>query len=595
MNIKFHNHILPNNSSLKEIMKYTELKEKPLGFIDSEEKIHDFHAPLHDITIKRIISNGDARYMEIVSCDTSLLLAFVLVKFYKAHVLSMHSSANTFSCDFECPHPISSKDFRDIEDLMKKNRDKSIEKSQHDYSIDGIDIRSNGPHSFSTENISDHLMIDSVSGLFTKTSESAQRIAGSIYPTEKELKEYITFTEEAKQYDHRNIGVKLGFFRLDSNIMPGMITWLPKGVKIIETIKSYIRNVMSGNGYKEVITPPFADICLWKKSGHWDMYKENMFSFDVEERHFALKPMNCPLHIEIFKDLNLSYKNLPYKISEFGFCNRYESSGSLHGLFRARGFTQDDSHVFCEESQIEDVVMTFCNILREVYKKFGFTEINLCLSTRPEKFTGNVDMWESAESSLSAVATKFGFPFKINEGDGAFYGPKLDFYIKDKKGRVWQCGTVQLDFNLPSRLGATYVDKDGEKKTPVMIHHAVLGSIERFTGILIENTKGRLPFWLSPIQVSILSIGADNNDYCKSIDLQLNKYGIRSVVDFSNETISYKIRHWWSDEMVPVSIIIGKAESDSSTVSVRINGESYANKMSVDDLIKKLKTMEDEF
>jgi threonyl-tRNA synthetase len=374
-----------------------------------------------------------------------------------------------------------------------------------------------------------------------------------------------------------------------------MITWLQDGVRVLETMKAYIRSIMQENGYKEVITPPFADVKLWQKSGHLEMYKENMFFVDVnrdgEKSNFALKPMNCPLHVEVFKHLNLSYKDLPYKISEFGFCNRYESSGSLHGLFRARGFTQDDAHVFCMEEQIEGVITNFCSILKTIYSKLGFDKIKVCLSTRPEKFAGTEQVWELAEAALAKAASASNLECSINHGDGAFYGPKLDFYIQDSRNRTWQCGTIQLDFVLPTRLGASYVDSSGNKQIPVMVHHAVLGSLERFIGVLVEHTKGRLPFWLTPKQVVILPISIQEQEYSNQVYQELKGRGFRVELDSSSQTLGYKIRHWWGEMHVPVLCILGKEEQSTKTVSLRINGAEFGNKISIESMFNKLDEM----
>lgn len=429
-----------------------------------------------------------------------------------------------------------------------------------------------------------YLYIDSLSGLHD--SNTSQRLIIKIFNSQKELDTYLEYLEELKKLDHRYIGTHLKYFILDPVHAPGMIIWLEKGLILFNKIKSYMRNTMRKYGYKnEVCTPVIADLNLYSKSGHVDMYHENIFF--LTDKTSVLKPMNCPFHILIFKNKKPTYKDLPMKISEFGSCSRNETKSALHGLFRARGFTQDDSHIFCTEDHIEESVLNFCSILREVYNKFGFEDIQLKLSTRPDKYVGDLAIWKKAEEALACVAKKSGISFEINHGDGAFYGPKLDFYIKDNRGRVWQCGTVQLDFMLARKLEATYIDHNNEHKTPVMIHHAVLGSIERFMGILIEHHKGKFPLWLAPMQVSILPINNHSEilAYCENISKILSEYKISNTIDSSNETLNAKIRKSWADEFIPISIIIGNKEIDSGKLALRINGEKV-NNMQINQIIE---------
>ena len=530
--------------------------------------------------------------VDVMSNDASILLGHVLNEYFSCNIIDCKGSGNTFYCDFEYENPISTKDFESIINFMFSSIKNELSLAKVGNKLLADKYIGLGSHD-SFNHIGEHFTLTIVSGLHS--DKPAQRICGVLYTTPEGLAEYYKQEEEAREYDHRILGGKLGLFRTDPEVMPGMITWLPNGVKVLEKMKVFIRSIMKEYGYNEVITPPFADVSLWKKSGHWDMYKENMFGIelnrDSENACYALKPMNCPLHIEIFKYLSLSYKDLPYKISEFGFCNRYESSGSLHGLFRARGFTQDDAHVFCTEDQIEQVILNFCRILRKIYSRFGFNEIEVCLSTRPEKFAGNIDTWDIAERALEAAAAKSELDCTKNEGDGAFYGPKLDFYIKDSRKRTWQCGTVQLDFVLPERLNASYVDSTNERRTPVMIHHAVLGSLERFIGVLVEHTKGRLPFWLCPTQVVILPINPAFADYATNIHRQLTQRGFEVIIDMKEDTISYRIRKWWTEMHIPVICIVGKAEMDSNTVSLRINGSESVNKLSINEVFHKLDEM----
>ena len=473
-------------------------------------------------------------------------------------VISNDSTNDSFVCDFFCDaNPVSSKDFELILGQM--------------------------PH---------YCTLTSVSGLHL--DKPAQRIHGRAFQSQEELDYFNKAEAELEEFDHRIVGSRrLQLFKIDPETALGMITWLPNGVILLEKVKSVIRNIMSKHGYNEVITPVLANLDLWKKSGHWDMFRENMFCVHTgsEESTYALKPMNCPFHVSIFKGLNLSYKDLPYKISEFGSCTRYESSGALHGLFRARCFTQDDAHVFCTEDDIYSVVENFSNMLKIIYTKFGFNNIKVFLSTRPEKFAGESGTWDRAERALADAASTGNLSPEINPGDGAFYGPKLDFHIEDIHGRRWQCGTIQLDFVLPRRLEATYIDNTGTKVVPVMIHHAVLGSLERFIGVLLEHTRGWLPLWLSPLPIVIIPVHQDQVSYAEEVAKIMKIRNLESNIDSRIETMAYKIRYW-TEKKVPLLLIVGKKEVTSKQVSARINGEEVKEMLSIDDLLQKLKEMD---
>lgn len=538
-----------------------------------------------------------SKNQEIIARDLSLVLGRVVTQHFECEVFEVVAKDNQFHCDFYYKNSLSTKHFDTIQQLIRHivAHDLPITKYKDDYVVDNYEIKSTGPHSASTGNIGDHFILTGISGLHS--SRPAQRISGTWFANQEAMDAYQKHMEDIKEYDHRYLGAKLGLFTTDPEVTPGMITWLPNGVKVLDKMKQYLRRILEANDYHEVITPPLADKSLWKHSGHLEMFGQNMFFAALENDNsdnsdYALKPMNCPLHVEIFKHMMLSYKQLPYKISEFGFCHRYEASGALHGLFRARGFTQDDAHIFCMASQIQDVIENYCNMLKTVYKKFGFTDIEVKLSTRPDKSAGTDEMWKHAEESLASAATKSGLEFAVNEGDGAFYGPKLDFYIKDSRERVWQCGTVQLDFVLPGRLSATYVDSDGTKKTPVMVHRAILGSLERFLGVLLEHTKGSLPFWLQPVQIAILSINRDCADYAKRIKETLISHDCNVQVDIEEETISYKIRKWWTESRVPILCIVGNKEKESNSVSLRIDGNQVINNIALSEIMEYIKEME---
>ena len=429
-----------------------------------------------------------------------------------------------------------------------------------------------------------------VSGAYWKgdsSNEMLTRIYGTAWRNEKELHEYLKSIEEAEKRDHRKIGKDMDLFHFQDEA-PGMVFWHPKGWTIYSALKSYMSEMQKKADYKEINTPLVIDRKLWEKSGHWDKYRENMFITEIDEEHAnekrvnALKPMNCPGHVQVYNQGVRSYKELPFRLCEFGSCHRYEASGTMHGLMRVRGFTQDDGHIFLTEDQIESETATFIDLLSKVYADLGFNEFEIKLSTRPEQRVGSDEIWDKAELSLKNAIEKLGLEYRIDEGDGAFYGPKLDFVLTDAIGRKWQCGTLQLDFNLADRLDAQYVAEDGNKYNPVMFHRAILGSFERFIGILIENYNGNLPLWLAPTQVTICSITDEADDYVKEISELLRSENIRCNSDLRNEKISYKVREH-SVSKVPIIIAVGKKEVSDRTVSVRRLGSDDTSVLSLDD------------
>ena len=435
-----------------------------------------------------------------------------------------------------------------------------------------------------------------VSGAYWKgdsKNKMLTRIYGTAWKNEKELNKYLTTLDEAQKRDHRKLGKEMNLFHFQDEA-PGMVFWHPNGWTIYRNLRNFIRKRLQDNDYIEVNTPQVIDRKLWEASGHWDKYRENMFITEIDEEHAnekrvnALKPMNCPGHVQIYNQGIKSYKDLPLKYAEFGLCHRYEPSGTMHGLMRVRAFTQDDGHIFCTEDQIESETGLFIEFLSNIYADLGFKDFDIKLSTRPEMRVGSDETWDKSEKALEDAIKNLGYPYRVDEGDGAFYGPKLDFVLTDAIGREWQCGTFQLDFNLAERLDAQYVGEDGKKYYPVMIHRAVLGSFERFIGILIENYSGKLPFWLAPQQVVIASIISDVNDYSIEIMEQLRKEGIRAEVDLRNEKISYKIREH-SSKKVPIIIAIGKSEKSEKTVSIRRIGSSETENLDLNDAIKQIK------
>ena len=435
-----------------------------------------------------------------------------------------------------------------------------------------------------------------VSGAYWKgdsKNKMLTRIYGTAWKNEKELNKYLTTLDEAQKRDHRKLGKEMNLFHFQDEA-PGMVFWHPNGWTIYRNLRNFIRKRLQDNDYIEVNTPQVIDRKLWEASGHWDKYRENMFITEIDEEHAnekrvnALKPMNCPGHVQIYNQGIKSYKDLPLKYAEFGLCHRYEPSGTMHGLMRVRAFTQDDGHIFCTEDQIESETGLFIEFLSNIYADLGFKDFDIKLSTRPEMRVGSDETWDKSEKALEDAIKNLGYPYRVDEGDGAFYGPKLDFVLTDAIGREWQCGTFQLDFNLAERLDAQYVGEDGKKYYPVMIHRAVLGSFERFIGILIENYSGKLPFWLAPQQVVIASIISDVNDYSIEIMEQLKKEGIRAEVDLRNEKISYKIREH-SSKKVPIIIAIGKSEKSEKTVSIRRIGSSETEILELNEALKQIK------
>jgi threonyl-tRNA synthetase len=421
-------------------------------------------------------------------------------------------------------------------------------------------------------------------------NEMLQRIYGTAWGKKEDQDAYLNRLEEAEKRDHRRLGKQLELFHTQDEA-PGMVFWHPKGWAIWQRIEQYMRRVLDENGYAEVRGPQVLDVSLWKRSGHWDNFRENMFFTESESRDYAVKPMNCPGHVQIFNQGLKSYRDLPLRLAEFGSCHRNEPSGALHGLMRVRGFTQDDAHIFCTEAQVEPEVIRFIDLLQRVYSDFGFDEILVKLSTRPAKRVGPDEQWDKAEGALQTALERKGLKYDLQPGEGAFYGPKIEFSLKDSIGRVWQCGTMQLDFSMPGRLGAEYVGEDNARHVPVMLHRAVLGSFERFIGILIEHYAGAMPLWLAPLQVAVLSITEHQADYANGIVAGLRTAGFRAMADLRNEKISYKIREH-SLQKLPYQVIIGDKEKVAEQVAVRTRKGEDLGQMSLADFVSKLRAEE---
>lgn len=456
------------------------------------------------------------------------------------------------------------------------------------YTQDNFTDLCRGPHVPATSRIKVFKLMK-VAGAYWRgdsNNEMLQRIYGTAWISKDDQKAYLHRLEEAEKRDHRRLGKQLNLFHTQDEA-PGMVFWHPKGWILWQQIEQYMRNLLNKNGYQEIRTPQVLDKDLWVRSGHWENFRENMFTTHSDERDFAIKPMNCPGHVQIFNQGLRSYRELPIRFAEFGSCHRNEASGALHGIMRVRAFTQDDAHIFCTEDQIQGEAVQFIDLLKIVYADFGFKELSVKLSTRPQKRVGSDAQWDKAEAALESALNEVKLNWEVQPGEGAFYGPKIEFSLKDCIGRVWQCGTLQLDFSMPDRLGAEYVAEDNSRHIPVMLHRAILGSMERFIGILIENYAGALPLWLSPEQVVVLNISRSQIEYAETVATQLKNQGIRAILDLRNEKINYKIREH-SLQKLPYQVIVGDEEVRTNTLSVRNRSGDNLGQTTVNDLIKRL-------
>lgn len=569
-----------------------------------------------------IVTDKDADGLEVIRHSTAHLLAYAVKSLFPdAQVTIGPVIDNGFYYDFSYKRPFTPEDLEAIEkkmaDLAKKDepverkvipRDdavayfKSIGEHYKAEIIASIPANEDvslysegeftdlcrGPHVPSTGKLKVFKLMKLAGAYWRGDSknEMLQRIYGTAWTKKEDQEAYLHMLEEAEKRDHRKLGRQLDLFHFQDEA-PGLIFWHPKGWTIWQQVEQYMRHVYQDNGYQEVKAPQILDRSLWEKSGHWDNYKDNMFTTDSENRAYALKPMNCPGHVQIFRSNMHSYRELPLRYGEFGQCHRNEPSGSLHGMMRVRGFTQDDGHIFCTEDQILDECVAFTALLQQVYRDFGFSEVIYKVATRPEKRVGSDELWDKAEQALIESLKRSGCHYEITPGEGAFYGPKIEYTLKDAIGRPWQCGTIQVDFSMPVRLEAEYVAEDNTRKVPVMLHRAILGSLERFIGMLIENHAGALPLWLAPVQVSILNISEGQSDYAKEIEQSLKKQGFRVQADLRNEKITYKIREH-SVQKLPYIVVVGDKERDAKTVAVRARGNVDLGVMSLDDLVGRL-------
>ena len=576
-----------------------------------------------DAQIEIIKKDNDAA-LEIIRHDCAHIMAeAVQALFPNTQVTIGPAIENGFYYDFAKEDPFTVNDFSKIEKKMLEiinqgksftrevwTRDQAINffsKKGENYKTELInDLNADetitiykqgewldlckGPHMPSTKYVGKAFKLMKVAGAYWRGDSSnamLTRIYGTAWRNEKELTEYLNQLEEAEKRDHRKLGKEMDLFHFQEEA-PGAVFWHPKGWELFQSLINYMRKRQDQAGYVETNTPDLLDISLWETSGHWEKFGGNMFTTEAKEgRIFAIKPMNCPGAVEIYKQGLKSYRDLPLRISEFGKVHRYEPSGALFGLMRVRAFTQDDAHIFCTENQITNESKIVCELILSIYKDFGFTDVIIKYSDRPEKRVGEDHVWDKAEKALKEAVKATGLAYTINPGEGAFYGPKLDFILRDAIGRDWQCGTLQVDLNLPNRLGATYIDENGQKKTPVMLHRALFGSLERFTGILIEHYAGHLPLWLSPLQVMVTTITSDSDNYAYQVCDALKSAGIRAKTDVRNEKIGYKIREH-SNAKVPIVIVVGKKESEEKTVSVRRLGSQETKVIKLDDIIAAL-------
>ncbi|MEY2928804.1 MAG: threonyl-tRNA synthetase, partial [Pseudomonadota bacterium] len=569
-----------------------------------------------------IITDKNSEGLEVIRHSTAHLLAYAVKELFPdAQVTIGPVIEHGFYYDFSYSRPFTPEDLEKIEKKMTEiaSRDlpitrkvlprddavkyfKSIKENYKAEIIESIPADQEvslysegeftdlcrGPHVPSTGKLKVFKLMK-VAGAYWRgdsKNEMLQRIYGTAWTTKEDLQNHLFMLEEAEKRDHRKLGKQLDLFHMQDEA-PGMVFWHPKGWSIWQEVEHYMRKMFLDFGYQEVKTPTVMDKTLWEKSGHWQNYRDNMFTTSSENRDYAVKPMNCPGHIQIFNNALHSYRELPLRLAEFGSCHRNEPSGSLHGLMRVRGFTQDDAHIFCTEEQIKDEVAQFIVMLFKAYEDFGFKDVLVKLSTRPEKRVGSDETWDKAEAALKAALVENKLEFDLQPGEGAFYGPKIEFTLKDSLSRLWQCGTIQLDFNLPERLGAEYVTEDNSRKHPVMLHRAIVGSMERFIGILIEHYSGAMPLWLAPTQAVILNIADAHADYASKVMDELKKNHIRCDSDLRNEKITYKIREH-SLQKIPYLLIVGEKEMEAGQVAVRTRKGEDLGSMSIKSLIDRL-------
>jgi len=604
--------------------KISKSLEKTALIMEVDGQLKDLSHEITKDSSVRIITSKDKEGLEVLRHDAAHILAMAVQELFPGTQVTIGPVIeNGFYYDFSRKEPFTKNDLKKIEKKMEEivdrdektyrevwKRDDAIKhfsKIGEKYKAEiiksipsGEEISiyhhgkwhdlCRGPHLASTGKIGKAFKLTKVSGAYWRgdsNNEMLQRIYGTCWGSKKDLDEYLHRLEEAEKRDHRKLGKEMNLFHFREE-SPGSVFWHEKGWLLFQRLIEYMRMKQRLAGYKEINTPELLDKTLWEKSGHWEKFGEHMFISETpDEKTFAIKPMNCPGCVQVFNQGLKSYRDLPLKLSEFGKVHRYEPSGALHGLLRVRAFTQDDAHIFCTEDQITEESLVVTNLILEIYKDLGFEDVILKYSDRPKKRVGDDNVWDKSEAALLSAIKQSKLKYTINKGEGAFYGPKIEFVLRDAIGRDWQCGTLQVDLNLPNRLGATFVDKDGTKKVPVMLHRALFGSLERFIGILIENYAGKLPFWLSPAQAVVCSIAEENNEYVKKLFEDLFKEGIKCEVDLRNEKINYKIREH-SLAKVPIIIVCGKKEVSDNSVTIRRLGSEKQETMKREKLIKNM-------
>lgn len=587
-------------------------------------KLVDISSPINTDSDISIITEKDAEGLEIIRHSTAHLLAHAVKELFpEAQVTIGPVIEDGFYYDFSYTRPFTPEDLAAIEKRMGEISARNLKverkiwersdainffknqgehyKAQIIESIPGEEDVSlysqgnftdlcRGPHVPTTSRLKVFKLMKLAGAYWRGDShnEMLQRIYGTAWTRKEDQDAYLRRLEEAEKRDHRKLGKQLELFHMQEEA-PGMVFWHPKGWVIWQQVEQYMRQIFRNHGYLEIRTPSVLDKGLWERSGHWENFRENMFITQSEEREFAVKPMNCPGHVQVFKHGLKSYRDLPLRLAEFGSCHRNEPSGALHGIMRVRAFTQDDAHIFCAELQVQEEAVKFIELLQQVYLDFGFNEVLVKLSTRPKKRVGSDEQWDKAEAALQAALEHKDLHWEVQPGEGAFYGPKIEFSLKDSIGRVWQCGTLQLDFSMPERLGAEFVAEDNSRRVPVMLHRAILGSLERFIGIIIEHYAGALPLWLSPHQVAVLNISENQAEYAREVAEELRRSGIRVCADLRNEKITYKIREH-SLQKLPYQVIVGDKEVAAQTVAVRARTGEGLGQMTLQALIEKLKT-----
>ena len=592
--------------------------------IKINNEIKDISLPINSDASVAILKRDSEEALELIRHDCAHVMAEAVQELFPGTQVTIGPAIeNGFYYDFARDEPFTVADLPKIEkkmhDIIQRNKNfirevwskeesiKYFKDKGEDYKVELInDLPDNeeisiykqgdwldlcrGPHMVSTKQIGKAFKLMKVAGAYWRGDSSntmLTRIYGTAWATEKDLEQHLLQIEEAEKRDHRKLGREMDLFHFQEEA-PGAVFWHPKGWTLFQSLINYMRNRQDKAGYVETNTPDMMDKSLWETSGHWDKFSDMMFRTEAkDDKIYAIKPMNCPGAVEIFKQGLKSYRDLPFLLSEFGKVHRYEPSGALHGLMRVRAFTQDDAHIFCTEDQITQESKTVCDLILSIYKDFGFDNVRIKFSDRPEKRVGDDAIWDKAEAALMQAMEATGLEYTLNPGEGAFYGPKLEFVLRDAIGRDWQCGTLQVDLNLPGRLGATYIGEDGNKKIPVMLHRALFGSLERFTGILIEHYAGHLPFWLSPLQAVVATITSDTDEYAYEVQKALVSKGIRAEIDTRNEKIGYKIREH-SNSKVPAIIAVGKKEAQDKTVSVRRIGSSETKTFKLEDIVTSL-------